>query len=89
MPWDPIKRREKAIDFGSEILKLLITLATAFVAFTVTFTDKLGGLVVDRPFGRSLLVAVWAAFAVSVGCGIRVQLALTQEFEPKPGSPAA
>lgn len=88
MPWDPLKRREKAIDFAGETSKLLITLATAFVAFTVTFTDKLGGLVVDRQFGRELLVAVWTGFTVSVGCGIWVQLALTQELEPKAGSGA-
>src|SRR5437588_11169579 len=86
---EALKRREKAIDFASEASKLLITLATAFVAFTVTFSDKLGSLVVNSETGRCLLIAVWAAFTISVGCGIWTQLALTQELEPRPESRAA
>jgi len=86
---DTLKRREKAIDFASDTSKLLITLATAFVAFTVTFSEKLGGLVVDPTVGRLLLLAVWAVFTISVGCGVWAQLALTTELEPAPGSPGA
>lgn len=82
-------RREKAFDFAAEASKLLITLATAFVAFTVTFSEQLGGLALDSFVGRWLLMVAWGAFTASVGCGVWTQLALTQELEPRSDSPAA
>lgn len=82
-------RREKAFEFATEASKLLITLGTAFVAFTVTFSEQLGGLAVESFVGRWLLMGAWGAFTLSVGCGVWAQLALTQELEPRPDSAAS
>ena len=75
-------RRAKAFDFASGTSRLLITLVTAFLAFTVTFSEKLGVISVGSSWGRWIFIGSWVAFVFSVVCGVWTQLALTQELEP-------
>jgi hypothetical protein len=73
-------RVQKAFDFACDSTKQLIALATGIVALTVTFSkDILGGVDVGP---RSLLMAAWSVYLISIVCGVWTLLALTGSLEP-------
>ena len=73
------ENQKKAFDFAADLTKQLITLATALLAFTVTFAK-------DNPDGsyqKWLLVFSWIMLLLSTGCGILTLMALTGNLDPK------
>lgn len=66
---------ELAFQFANELTNQLITLSTAIIAFTTTFTrDVLKSV---RTYLIWLLVAAWVMYLLSVICGILSSMALT------------
>jgi hypothetical protein len=73
-------RVEKAFDFACDSTKQLIALATGIVALTVSFSkDILGGVEVGP---RSLLIAAWIVYLISIVGGVWTLFALTGSLEP-------
>ena len=52
------KTREKAFEYARDCSKLIVTLSTGIVAFTVTFSKELGGLTPAGCLQRFFLVYV-------------------------------
>jgi hypothetical protein len=78
------KTAEKAFDSARDTSKLIITLATGIIAFTVTFSKELGGLTPKGSWQTASLLTAWLALLVSAVIGIWTQLALTEALDPKP-----
>lgn len=78
-------RKEKSFDLVQDSAKLLVTLATGFVAFSVTFSKELDGFDLGKNWEKWLWTASWFLMLVSVGCGIWVLLGLTTALDP-PGA---
>jgi hypothetical protein len=73
------ENQKKAFDFAADLTKQLITLATAVLAFTVTFAkDNPGG-----SYQKWLLVISWIMLLLSIGFGIMTLMALTGNLDPK------
>lgn len=74
--------REKAFALVQETTKLLMTLATGFIAFTVAFSKDF----MDSKFGSFPEKVVWSAaslfLVLSVACGIWTQLGITTVLAP-------
>ena len=74
--------REKAFALVQETTKLLMTLATGFVAFTVAFSKDF----MQSAFGSCPEKPVWSlgslCLVLSVACGIWTQLGIMTVFEP-------
>jgi hypothetical protein len=74
--------REKAFALVQETTKLLMTLATGFVAFTVAFSKDF----MKSTFGSFPEKMVWSAgslfLVLSVACGIWTLLGITTVLEP-------
>ena len=65
----------------SDVAKLVISLAAATIAFTVTFTKEAGG-VLPRSLAELLMLCLaWALLLISVGFGIWTLLALIEVLE--------
>src|SRR2546425_9281548 len=79
-------QRAKAFDFAADVTKQLLTLATAIVAFTITFSGNFS-TALSRG-GGPYLGAAWVAFLVSIIFGLWTLLALTGTVEPSPKYPA-
>ena len=73
-------RLQKSFDYAIEVTKQLLTLGTAVLALTVTV-----GVDVGRGKHDSYLLTAWAAFFVSIICGIWTLFALMTEFAPPRG----
>lgn len=71
------KRYEKAFDFAADVTKQLITLASAIIAVTVTFSKD------TPPAARPWAFGAWIAFIFSIAFGIAVLEALTAEMQPQ------
>ena len=76
-------RIEKSIDLVKDTSKLLITLATGFIAFSVTFAKELDSFSLDTTWQKFTWGTAWLSMAISVVCGIWTQLALATVLEPK------
>jgi hypothetical protein len=76
--------REKAFALVQETTKLLITLATGFIAFTVAFSKDF----MKSTFGSFPEKMVWSAgslfLVLSVACGIWTLLGITTVLAPPP-----
>lgn len=74
--------QEKAFALVQETTKLLITLATAFIAFTVSFSKDFTA----QKFGSDVEKAVWSAgsffLVISVACGIWTHLGIATVLAP-------
>jgi uncharacterized membrane protein (DUF485 family) len=76
------ENQKKAFDFAVDLTKQLITLSTAIIALTVTFSkDIIGG--VDNS-NRWLLFLSWLVFIISILMGILTLMALTGNLDPIP-----
>lgn len=74
------KNKEKAFDFAYETTKQLITLATAIITLTVTFSkDVIGSINQDL---RLWLASTWAVFIISILLGILTMMSLTGTLDP-------
>jgi hypothetical protein len=74
--------KEKAFEYAGDSSKLLITLATGIIAFTVTFAKEFGVKPSSMAQGLLLLVT-WVVLLVSAAFGVSTLLAITGELEPK------
>ena len=78
------ERLKKAFDFAQDSTKQIITLATAIITVTITFSKDFIGSV--PPHARGFALASWLCFLVSVFFGLWTLLALTGTLEPVAGS---
>jgi hypothetical protein len=74
--------KEKSFEYAADSSKLLITLATGIIAFTVTFAKEFGVKPSSKVQGLLLLVT-WVVLLVSAAFGVSTLLAITGELEPK------
>jgi hypothetical protein len=78
--------REKAFASVQEVTKLLITLSTGLIAFTVAFSKDF----MKAQLGSCIDKALWSAATIllvfSVACGIWTQLGVTTVLAPPTGS---
>lgn len=74
------ENQKKAFDFASETTKQLITIATAIITLTVTFSKEIIGGAENAP--RSILVWTWAVFILSIIFGICTLMTLTGTLQP-------
>jgi len=78
--------KEKSFEYASDSSKLLITLSTGIIAFTVTFAKEFE----VKPSSRAqaiLLLISWIALLASAVLGVSTLLAITGELEP-PNKPS-
>ncbi|QKJ32842.1 hypothetical protein HQ865_24825 [Mucilaginibacter mali] len=74
------ENQKKAFDFASDLTKQLITLSTAIITLSVTFSkDIIGGI--NQPL-IYLLIATWALFIISILLGLSTLGALTGNLDP-------
>jgi hypothetical protein len=74
-PLEPGKRVEMSFSFAQETTKQILTLSTAVVAFTVTFSkDFVAGAPYDA---RAYITASWILFLLSIFFGLMTLCALT------------
>ncbi len=74
-------QRKLAFDFARDTTKQLITLGTAIIALSVTFSKDVLG--VPDSWQKDLLVGSWLMFLLSVFFGVWTLLALTGSLEPQ------
>lgn len=75
--------QKKAFDFAVDLTKQLITLSTAIITLTVTFSkDIIGGIV--NSTNRYLLLFSWIFFIISILLGLLTLMALTGNLDPIP-----
>jgi amino acid transporter len=73
--------KEKSFEYASDSSKLLITLATGIIAFTVTFAKEFEA----KPSSRAqaiLLLVSWIVLLASAVLGVSTLLAITGELDP-------
>lgn len=76
-------------DSASDAVKLVISLATGTIAFTVTFSEKFGGAL-PRPSLETAMIAFgWGFLLFSVGFGVWALLALVDSLAPADPSKAS
>jgi hypothetical protein len=74
-------RIQKAFDFASDTTKQFITLSTAIIALTITFTKDILGTVSEDT--KLFLMAAWGFYIISIIFGVFTMMALTGTLEPK------
>lgn len=74
-------RTKKAFDFAADSIKQLLTLSTAIIALTITFSKDLVGTVPKED--KLILTLAWVGFFLSILFGIGALLALTGTLEPR------
>ena len=79
------ERAKLAFEFASEVAKQLITISTALIAFSVTFTKEL----VKNGAPTGYLYASLGAHLASIVCGVWTLMALTGTLMPVGGYSAA
>lgn len=75
------ENQKKAFDFAADLTKQLITLSTAIITLTVTFSkDIVGGVNHSLLY---LLIGTWATYILSILLGLSTLGALTGNLDPK------
>lgn len=70
----------KAFDYAQEVVKQLITLATAIIALTITFGTDVFENLAGQSVALRLVRLSWAAFILSVPIGVFALMKLTGEL---------
>jgi hypothetical protein len=74
------ENQKKAFDFAADTTKQLITISTAIITLTVTFSkDILGGA---ENITKPLLIWTWVAFICSIIFGVVTLMTLTGTLQP-------
>lgn len=76
------ENQKKAFDFAVDLTKQLITLSSAIITLTVTFSKDIIGKVDSS--NRYLLLFSWIFFIVSILLGLLTLMALTGNLDPIP-----
>lgn len=79
---DMKENQKKSFDFAADTTKQLITLSTAIITLTVTFSKDIIGISGNSP--KYLLAWTWGIFIASVCFGILTLMALTGTLQPMP-----
>ena len=74
------ENQKKAFDFAVDLTKQLITLSTAIITLTVTFSKDILGGVDDS--NKYLLLTSWIFFIISIFLGVLTLMALTGNLDP-------
>jgi hypothetical protein len=74
------ERQQKAFDFCADATKQLLTVATAIIAFTITFAKDF--VVNVRNSAKIWAYLSWSGYLLSIVCGILTLYALTAQLEP-------
>ena len=76
------ERTKKAFDFAADSTKQLITLSSAILLLTITFSKN---ILNDVPQGylRWILAFTWIFYLLSIVFGVGTLLAMTGTLEPK------
>jgi hypothetical protein len=74
------ENQKKAFDFASDTTKQLITISTAVIALSITFSKDIIGGAENSP--KSLLIWTWAVFIFSIICGVATLMTLTGTLQP-------
>ncbi|HEY9007886.1 MAG TPA: hypothetical protein VIM75_17220 [Ohtaekwangia sp.] len=72
--------QKKAFDFAADLTKQLITLSTAIITLTVTFSKDIIGKIDSS--NRYLLLLSWVFFIISILLGLLTLMALTGNLDP-------
>ncbi len=72
--------QKKAFDFAADLTKQLITLSTAIITLTVTFSKDIIGKIDSS--NRYLLLLSWIFFIISILLGLLTLMALTGNLDP-------
>ena len=83
---DASKRAEKSFDFAADVSKQQLTLSTAVIALTITFSKEL--LQGVPPGTRWLLLLSWLAYVISIIAGLMTLMSLTGTLALNWESPA-
>jgi len=76
-----VDARDKSFDYARDSSKLVLTLSTGVIAFTVTFAKEIGGLSPTGCTEAILLILSWGSLFVSMVIGIWTQLAITHVLD--------
>lgn len=76
------ENQKKAFDYAVDLTKQLITLSTAIITLTVTFSKDIIG-VIDNS-NKYLLLFSWIVFIISILLGVLTLMALTGNLDPIP-----
>jgi hypothetical protein len=74
------ENQKKAFDFAADTTKQLITISTAIITLTVTFSKDILGSSINSP--KTLLICTWAVFILSIICGVLTLMTLTGTLQP-------
>ena len=74
------ENQKKAFDFAADLTKQLITLSTAIITLTVTFSKDIIGRIDSS--NRYLLLLSWIVFIISILLGLLTLMALTGNLDP-------
>lgn len=74
------ENQKKAFDFAAETTKQLITISTAIITLTVTFSKDIIGNEEHAP--KALLILTWLVFILSIISGVVTLMALTGTLQP-------
>lgn len=74
------EQQKKAFDFAADVTKQLITLSTAIITITITFSKEMINFT-DAPVKWCLLMA-WVLYILTVFFGIWTLMALTGNLQP-------
>jgi len=74
------ENQKKAFDFAADTTKQLITISTAIITLTVTFSKDILGSSNNSP--KTLLICTWAVFILSIICGVLTLMTLTGTLQP-------
>lgn len=75
--------REKSLDFVQDTTKLLVTLSTSLLVFSVAFSKELDGFKLETYWDKITISVFYVLMFVSLGFGIWTLLGLTTVLEPK------
>lgn len=75
------EHQKKAFDFAIDLTKQLITLSTAIITITVTFSKVIIGNISDN--NRCVLLFGWIFFLLSIVLGLLTLMGITGNLDPK------
>jgi hypothetical protein len=74
------ENQKKAFDFAADTTKQLITIATAIITLTITFSKDIIGGADNGP--KAWLIGAWAVFILSIIFGVGTLMTLTGTLQP-------
>ena len=76
------ENQKKAFDFAADLTKQLITLSTAVITLSVTFSKDIIGI--SKGWRLYLLIGIWGLYFLSILFGLLTLMSLTGNLDPIP-----